>query len=101
MASPPAAFLLGQLSLVQLFVVAVVQGLAGVVSATSEVAFFAHLVPRSRYVEAHSLTATPARRHSSPVPPLAALVQALTHRWPWWSTPSRPSRPRPLCTDRS
>lgn len=78
-ASLPIALLLDHLTLAQLFVVALVKGLAGVVAGTSEVALFAHLVPRSRYVEANSLTSS-TRSLSFIAGPAAggALIQALT-----------------------
>lgn len=78
-ASLPLAYVFAHLTLTQLFLVALVKGLAGVVAGTSEVAFFAYLVPRSRYVEANSLTSS-TRSLSFIAGPAAggALVQALT-----------------------
>lgn len=78
-ASIPAAFLLADLTLVHLFVVALVKGLAGVIAGTSEAAFFAYLVPRRRYVEANSLIST-TRSLTFMAGPAAGgvLIQAVT-----------------------
>ncbi|MET0693790.1 MAG: MFS transporter [Propionibacteriaceae bacterium] len=78
-ASLPVAHLLGGVSLVQLFAVAVVNGFAGVVCGTANATFFAHLVPRSRYVEANSLISS-TRSLSFVAGPAAggALIQAVT-----------------------
>ncbi|MFE0465165.1 MFS transporter [Kitasatospora sp. NPDC058965] len=52
--SLPLAYAFGTVTLGQLFVVAVVTGAAGVLFNTAYAPFFAHLVPRSAYLEANS-----------------------------------------------
>lgn len=52
--SLPAAYLLGAVTLGQLYVVALLTGAAGVLFNTAYPPFFAHLVPRSSYVDANS-----------------------------------------------
>ncbi|MFD0508957.1 MFS transporter [Streptomyces chiangmaiensis] len=75
----PAAHLLGAVTLGQLYAVAFLTGVAGVVFNTAYPPFFAHLVPLSAYVDANSKLS--AGRSASFVAGPAiggALVQALT-----------------------
>lgn len=75
----PAAQLLGSVTLGQLYAVALLTGLAGVLFNTAYPPFFVHLVPRSLYVDANSRLA--ASRSASFVAGPAvggALVQAVT-----------------------
>ncbi|MFJ8603923.1 MFS transporter [Streptomyces shenzhenensis] len=77
--SLPAAYLLGTVTLRQLYAVAVLSGAAGVLFNTAYPPFFVHLVPRSSYVDANSKLS--ASRSASFVAGPAiggALVQALT-----------------------
>ncbi|MER5563644.1 MFS transporter [Streptomyces sp. NPDC048491] len=77
--SLPAACLWGAVTLGQLYVVALLTGAAGVLFNTAYPPFFAHLVPRSSYVDANSKLS--ASRSASYVagPALGGvLVQALT-----------------------
>ncbi|MEO3812772.1 MFS transporter [Sphaerisporangium sp. B11E5] len=77
--SLPAAYLLEAVTLGQLYVVALLTGAAGVLFNTAYSPFFAHLVPRSSYVDANSKLS--ASRSASYVAGPAAggvLVQALT-----------------------
>ncbi|MEO7260171.1 MAG: MFS transporter [Jatrophihabitantaceae bacterium] len=77
--SLPAAHLLGVVSLGQLYAVALVTGAGGVLFNTAYPAFFAHLVPRSSYVEANSKLSTTRSASYVAGPALGgALVQALT-----------------------
>jgi MFS family permease len=75
----PVAYLAGSVTLVQLYAVAVLTGAAGVLFNTAYPPFFAHLVPRSSYIDANSRLS--ASRSASFVAGPAiggALVQALT-----------------------
>ncbi|MFJ9835922.1 MFS transporter [Streptomyces sp. NPDC101169] len=75
----PTAYLAGGVTLVQLYAVALLTGAAGVLFNTAYPPFFAHLVPRSSYVDANSKLS--ASRSASYVagPALGgALVQAVT-----------------------
>ncbi|MEU0397506.1 MFS transporter [Streptomyces sp. NPDC006208] len=77
--SVPAACLLGAVTLSQLYAVALLTGAAGVLFNTAYPPFFAHLVPRSSYVDANSKLS--AGRSASYVAGPAiggVLVQALT-----------------------
>lgn len=77
--SLPAAYLFGHVTLIQLYVVALLTGGAGVLFNTSYPSFFAHLVPRSSYVDANSLLS--ASRSASFIAGPAVggvLVQVLT-----------------------
>ncbi|MET8038380.1 MFS transporter [Streptomyces sp. NPDC005345] len=77
--SLPAAYLLGAVTLGQLYAVALLTGAAGVLFNTAYPPFFAHLVPRSSYVDANSKLG--ASRSASYVAGPAiggVLVQALT-----------------------
>ncbi|MFF4901835.1 MFS transporter [Streptomyces sp. NPDC001068] len=77
--SLPASYLLGAVTLGQLYVVALLTGAAGLLFNTAYPPFFAHLVPRSSYVDANSKLS--AGRSASYVAGPAiggALVQALT-----------------------
>lgn len=77
--SLPAAYLLGAVTLVQLYVVALLTGAAGVLFNTAYPPFFAHLVPRSSYVDANSkLSASRSVSHVAGPAIGGALVQALT-----------------------
>lgn len=75
----PAAYLVGAVTLGQLYAVALLTGTAEVVFNTAYAAFFAHLVPRASYVEANSKLST-SRSVSYVAGPAVggALVQALT-----------------------
>jgi MFS family permease len=77
--SLPVAYLLDAVSLGQLYAVALVTGAGGVLFNTAYSAFFAHLVPRSSYVEANSKLSTSRSASYVAGPALGgALVQALT-----------------------
>ncbi|MCM2415970.1 MFS transporter [Streptomyces sp. RKAG290] len=75
----PAAYLLGGVTLLGLYAVALVTGAAAVLFNTAYPPFFAHLVPRSSYVDANSKLSA-GRSASQVVGPAVggALVQALT-----------------------
>ncbi|MFJ3221502.1 MFS transporter [Kitasatospora sp. NPDC086801] len=75
----PAAYLLGIVTLLQLYAVALLTGAAAVLFNTAYPPFFAHLVPRSSYVDANSKLSA-SRSVSFVVGPAVggALVQALT-----------------------
>ncbi|WP_406112619.1 MFS transporter [Streptomyces sp. NBC_01014] len=77
--SLPAAYLLGAVSLSQLYAVALLTGAAGVLFNTAYPPFFTHLVPRSSYVDANSKLSA-SRSASYVVGPAigGVLVQALT-----------------------
>ncbi|MGW3248069.1 MFS transporter [Streptomyces sp. NPDC001070] len=77
--SLPAACLLGAVTLGQLYAVAVLTGAAGVLFNTAYPPFFAHLVPRSSYVDANSkLSASRSASYVAGPAIGGALVQALT-----------------------
>ncbi|MFG3200228.1 MFS transporter [Streptomyces sp. NPDC048208] len=77
--SLPAAYLSGAVTLGQLFVVALLMGAAGVLFNTAYPPFFAHLVPRSSYVDANSkLSASRSASYVAGPAIGGALVQALT-----------------------
>ncbi|MET7647199.1 MFS transporter [Streptomyces sp. NPDC005426] len=79
MLSLPAAYLLGAVTLTQLYAVAILAGAAGVLFNTAYPPFFVRLVPRASYVDANSKLS--ASRSVSQVAGPAiggALVQALT-----------------------
>ncbi|NEB94528.1 MFS transporter [Streptomyces bauhiniae] len=77
--SLPAAYLLGAVTLGQLYVVALLTGAAGVLFNTAYPPFFAHLVPRSSYVDANSkLSASRSASYVAGPAIGGALVQALT-----------------------
>jgi MFS family permease len=77
--SLPVAHLLGAVSLGQLYAVALVTGAGGVLFNTAYPAFFAHLVPRSSYVEANSKLSTTRSASYVAGPAIGGvLVQALT-----------------------
>ncbi|MEU6609832.1 MFS transporter [Streptomyces shenzhenensis] len=77
--SLPAAYLLGTVTLSQLYAVAVLSGAAGVLFNTAYPPFFVHLVPRSSYVDANSkLSASRSASYVAGPAIGGALVQALT-----------------------
>lgn len=78
-ASLPVAHLVAEVTMAQLFVVALVQGTGGVLYATSSQPFFVRLVRKESYVEANSLLSG-TRSASSIVGPAlgGALIQAVT-----------------------
>ncbi|MEW9528352.1 MFS transporter [Microbispora sp. NPDC049125] len=77
--SLPAACLLGAVTLFQLCAVALLTGAAGVLFNTAYSPFFAHLVPRSSYVDANSkLSASRSASYVAGPAIGGALVQALT-----------------------
>ncbi|MEV7152269.1 MFS transporter [Streptomyces sp. NPDC093084] len=77
--SLPAAHLLGAVTLGQLYAVALLTGAAGVLFNTAYPPFFAHLVPRSSYVDANSkLSASRSASYVAGPAIGGALVQALT-----------------------
>ncbi|MFD5517855.1 MFS transporter [Streptomyces sp. NPDC127066] len=77
--SLPAACLLGAVTLGQLYAVALLTGAAGVLFNTAYSPFFAHLVPRSSYVDANSkLSASRSASYVAGPAIGGALVQALT-----------------------
>ncbi|KIF73598.1 transporter [Streptomyces sp. 150FB] len=77
--SLPAAYLLGAVTLSQLYAVALLTGAAGVLFNTAYPPFFAHLVPRSSYVDANSKLSTSRSASYVAGPAIGgALVQALT-----------------------
>jgi MFS family permease len=75
----PVAYLLGAVTLLQLYAVALLTGSAAVLFNTAYPPFFAHLVPRSSYVDANSKLSA-SRSASFVVGPAVggALVQLLT-----------------------
>nr|WP_188303600.1 MFS transporter [Streptomyces sp. CBMA123] len=75
----PAVYLLGTVTLPQLYAVALLTGTAAVLFNTAYPPFFAHLVPRSSYVDANSKLGA-SRSASFVLGPAVggALVQALT-----------------------
>ncbi|MET8161639.1 MFS transporter [Sphaerisporangium sp. NPDC005289] len=77
--SLPAAYLMGAVTLVQLYAVALLTGAAAVLFNTAYSPFFAHLVPRSSYVDANSkLSASRSASYVAGPAIGGALVQALT-----------------------
>jgi MFS family permease len=77
--SLPVAYLLGAVTLSQLYAVAFLTGAAGVLFNTAYPPFFAHLVPRSSYVDANSKLSTSRSASYVAGPAIGgALVQALT-----------------------
>ncbi|MET8143954.1 MFS transporter [Sphaerisporangium sp. NPDC005288] len=77
--SLPAAYLMGAVTLVQLYAVALLTGAAGVLFNTAYPPFFAHLVARSSYVDANSkLSASRSASYVAGPAIGGALVQALT-----------------------
>ncbi|MET8331819.1 MFS transporter [Streptomyces sp. NPDC005181] len=77
--SLPAAYLLGVVTPSQLYVVALLTGAAGVLFNTAYPPFFAHLVPRSSYVDANSkLSASRSASYVAGPAIGGVLVQALT-----------------------
>lgn len=75
----PAAYLSGTVTLGQLYAVALLTGAAGVLFNTAYPPFFAHLVPRSSYVDANSkLSASRSASYVAGPAIGGALVQALT-----------------------
>ncbi|MGW2210643.1 MFS transporter [Streptomyces sp. NPDC001781] len=75
----PAACLLGAVTLGQLYAVALLTGAAGVLFNTAYPPFFAHLVPRSSYVDANSkLSASRSASYVAGPAIGGALIQALT-----------------------
>ncbi|MFJ8200995.1 MFS transporter [Streptomyces sp. NPDC096152] len=75
----PTAYLLGGVTLVQLYAVALLTGAAGVLFNTAYPPFFAHLVPRSSYVDANSkLSASRSASYVAGPAIGGALVQAVT-----------------------
>ncbi|MFH9969031.1 MFS transporter [Streptomyces mirabilis] len=77
--SLPAAYLLGAVTLGQLYAVALLTGAAGVLFNTAYPPFFAHLVSRSSYVDANSkLSASRSASYVAGPAIGGALVQALT-----------------------
>lgn len=78
-ASLPVAYLLAEVTLVQLFVVALVQGSGGVLAHTATQPFFVRLVPKRAYVEANSLLSGSRSASFIAGPALGgALIQAVT-----------------------
>lgn len=78
LSSLPAAYLAGELTLAQLYAVALVTGMATLVFNTSDRSFFAHLVPRASYVEANSKLST-TRSASYVVGPAIGGARSGTH----------------------
>jgi MFS family permease len=79
LATLPAAYLLGTVTLGHLYVVAVVTGAAGVLFNTAYASFFARLVPRGSYIDANSkLGASRSVSHVAGPAVGGALVQVLT-----------------------
>ncbi|MFE2532106.1 MFS transporter [Streptomyces sp. NPDC059371] len=75
----PAAYLLGAVTLTHLFVVALLTGAGGVLFNTAYPPFFAHLVPRSSYVDANSkLSASRSASYVAGPAVGGALIQAVT-----------------------
>ncbi|MFC4592511.1 MFS transporter [Sphaerisporangium corydalis] len=75
----PAAYLLGAVTLGHLYAVALLTGVAGVLFNTAYPPFFAHLVPRSSYIDANSkLSASRSASYVAGPAIGGALVQALT-----------------------
>lgn len=78
-ASLPIAHLAAEVTLAQLYVVALVQGAGGVLHATSSQPFFVRLVPKRSYVEANSLLSGTRSASFVAGPALGgALIQAVT-----------------------
>ncbi|SHM84526.1 MFS transporter [Actinacidiphila paucisporea] len=76
--SLPATYLAGAVTLGQLYAVALLTGTAAVLFNTSYSAFFAHLVPRTSYVDANSKLSTSRSASFVAGPAIGgALVQAL------------------------
>lgn len=73
-ATIPAAYLLGRLTMPQLFLAALVLGAGGVLYQTAYPAFFAQLVCRDQYVSANSLLSTTRSASFLAGPPLAGLL---------------------------
>ncbi|MFD8078756.1 MFS transporter [Streptomyces sp. NPDC059718] len=77
--SLPAAYLLEAVTLGQLYAVALLTGAAAVLFNTAYPPFFAHLVPRSSYVDANSKLSTSRSASYVAGPAIGgALIQALT-----------------------
>jgi MFS family permease len=77
--SVPAAYLLGTVTLGQLYAVALLMGAAGVLFNTAYPPFFVRLVPRASYVDANSkLSASRSASYVAGPAIGGALVQALT-----------------------
>ncbi|MFF1420296.1 MFS transporter [Streptomyces sp. NPDC058280] len=77
--SVPAAYLLGAVTLGQLYAVALLMGTAGVLFNTAYPPFFVRLVPRASYVDANSkLSASRSASYVAGPAIGGALVQALT-----------------------
>ncbi|MCL2734957.1 MAG: MFS transporter [Actinomycetia bacterium] len=77
--SLPVAYLAGAVTLVQLYVIALLTGTAAVLFNTSYSAFFAHLVPRTSYVDANSKLSTSRSASYVAGPAIGGgLVQALS-----------------------
>ena len=78
-ASLPITYLVAEVTMAQLYAVALVQGAGGVLFAASSQPFFVRLVPKSAYVEANSLLSG-SRSASFIVGPAlgGTLIQALT-----------------------
>ncbi|MDJ0347592.1 MFS transporter [Streptomyces sp. H10-C2] len=75
----PIAYMLGTVTLGQLYAVALVTGAAGVLFNTTYPPFFAHLVPRSSYVDANSkLSASRSASYVAGPAIGGALIQALS-----------------------
>lgn len=77
--SLPVAYLAGAVTLTQLYAVALLTGTAAVLFNTSNSAFFAHLVPRTSYVDANSKLSTSRSASHVAGPAIGgALAQALS-----------------------
>ncbi|MFF9157476.1 MFS transporter [Streptomyces sp. NPDC014846] len=75
----PFAYLFGGVTLIQLYAVALLTGAAGVLFNTAYPPFFAHLVPRSLYVDANSkLSASQSASYVAGPAIGGALIQAIT-----------------------
>lgn len=78
-ASLPVAYLVAEVTLAQLYAVALLQGAGGVLHATSSQPFFVRLVPKQSYVEANSLLSGTRSVSFIAGPALGgALIQAVT-----------------------
>lgn len=77
--SLPAAYLVAEVTLGQLFVVALVQGTGGVLAHTASQPFFVRVVRKDAYVEANSLLSGTRSASFIAGPPIGgALIQAFT-----------------------
>lgn len=75
----PAVYLLGTVTIGQLYAVALVTGAAGVLFNNAYSPFFAHLVPRSSYIDANSKLSTSRSASYVAGPAIGgALIQAFT-----------------------